>query len=127
MTTGKVLVVDDEPMITTLISAVLKDEGYDITTCNTPEEGLNEVAKSRPDLLLLDIGMPKIDGYEFCRRLKEQGQLDKLTVVFLSGKSAEEDAGRSFELGAATYIRKPFSNSALKDIVNLTMSTIGHS
>lgn len=127
MAQGKVLVVDDEPMITTLISAVLSDEGYEILTSNSPEEGLEMISSGHPDLLLLDIGMPRIDGYEFCRRLEEQGELDKLTVVFLSGKSAEEDAGRSFEAGAATYIRKPFANSSLKEIVNLTMSTIGRS
>ncbi len=126
MPKGKVLIVDDEPMITTLISKVLEDEGYAISTSNSPEEGLELVFNDHPDLLLLDIGMPKIDGYEFCRRLKEKGELDNVTVVFLSGKTAEEDAGRSFELGASTYIRKPFSNSSLKEIVNLTMSSLGH-
>ncbi len=126
MSKGKVLIVDDEPLITSLISAVLADEGYEISTSNSPEEGLELVVNDNPDLLLLDIGMPKIDGYEFCRRLKAQGKLDSLTVVFLSGKTAEEDAGRSFEMGAASYIRKPFSNNSLKEIVNLTMLTLGH-
>jgi DNA-binding response OmpR family regulator len=126
MSKGKVLIVDDEPLITTLISTVLENEGYDISTSNSPEEGLELVINDSPDLLILDIGMPKIDGYEFCRRLKAQGKLDSLTVVFLSGKTAEEDAGRSFELGAATYIRKPFANNSLKEIVNLTMLSLGH-
>ncbi len=126
MPKGKVLIVDDEPMITTLISTVLENEGYDIQACNSPEDGLKAVVNDKPDLLLLDIGMPKIDGYEFCRRLKEKGDLDEIVVVFLSGKTAEEDAGRSFEMGASTYIRKPFANSSLIEIVNLTMASLGH-
>ena len=125
MATGKILVVDDEPMITGLIMQILEGEGYQVISSNVPEEGLKIAADDTPDLILLDIGMPGIDGYEFCRRLKEKGIMDTTPVIFLSGKTAEEDGGRSFQMGAATYVRKPFSNSTLKEIVGLTMASLG--
>ncbi|HSH00386.1 MAG TPA: response regulator, partial [candidate division Zixibacteria bacterium] len=67
----------------------------------------------------------EMDGYEFCRHLQERGVMDETPVIFLSGKTAEEDGGRAFQMGAATYIRKPFSNTTLKEIVSLTMSSLG--
>lgn len=124
MSAGKVLVVDDEPIITDLISKTLEKEGYQVTACHSAEEGLEKVRSNMPDLILLDIGMPDVDGYEFCGRLQKDEKFAKIPVIFLSGKSAEEDGGRSFELGAATYIRKPFSNASLTEVVNLTMSSI---
>lgn len=124
MSAGKVLVVDDEQIITGLISKMLEKEGYQVTVCNAAEDGLKAVASDMPDLILLDIGMPNIDGYEFCGRLRKDEKFAEIPVIFLSGKSAEEDGGRSFELGAATYIRKPFSNTSLIEVVNLTMSSI---
>lgn len=126
MATGKVIVIDDEPLITGLIKQVLSGEGYDTLACNDAEEGLSVVESEEPDLILLDITMPKMNGYEFCRQMQEKQIAQETPVIFLSGKSAEEDGGRSFEAGAASYIQKPFSNTALKEIVNLTMSSLGH-
>ena len=124
MSKGKVLVVDDEQIITSLVSKTLEREGYQVIACNSAEDGLATVRANSPDLILLDIGMPDIDGYEFCSRLRKDEQFAHTPVIFLSGKSAEEDGGRSFKLGAATYIRKPFSNASLVEIVNLTMSSL---
>lgn len=125
MPSGKILVVDDEPIITGLISQVLGNEGYQVFASNSPTEGLSLVETEGPDMILLDIGMPEMDGYEFCRHLQERGVMDETPVIFLSGKTAEEDGGRAFQMGAATYIRKPFSNTTLKEIVSLTMSSLG--
>lgn len=125
MPRGKVLIVDDEPMITGLISEILGGEGYEVSFSNSSEEGMSLAEAEKPNLILLDIGMPGMDGYEFCRRLKKDANLSSTPVIFLSGKSAEEDGGRAFELGAATYLRKPFSNTSLKEVVNLTMASLG--
>lgn len=124
MSDGKILVVDDEPLVTTLINQILSMEGYTVLECNSAKEGLEVFNKERPDLTLLDIGMPEMDGYEFCDKIKEFTHSGTPAVVFLSGRSEEEDAGRSFDVGAFTFIRKPFSNTALKEIVSLAISTL---
>lgn len=120
----KILVVDDEPLVTTLINQILSTEGYIVLECNSAKEGLEVFKKERPDLTLLDIGMPDMDGYEFCEKLKELDTSQTPAVVFLSGRSEEEDAGRSFDVGAFSYIRKPFSNASLKQLVNLAISSL---
>lgn len=124
MSDGKILVVDDEPLVTTLINKVLSADGYTVLECNSAKEGLEVFKRERPDLTLLDIGMPEMDGYEFCEKIKEFTHSETPAVVFLSGRSEEEDAGRSFGAGAFSYIRKPFSNASLKQFVDLAISSL---
>ncbi|MCH9032256.1 MAG: response regulator [candidate division Zixibacteria bacterium] len=124
MSEGKILVVDDEPLVTTLINQILSTEGYTVLECNSAQEGLDVFKKEKPDLTLLDIGMPRMDGYEFCEKIKEFAPSETPAVVFLSGRSEQEDAGRSFDVGAFSYIRKPFSNASLKQFVDLAFSSL---
>jgi putative two-component system response regulator len=104
-----VLVVDDTPDNLSLMSALLKDH-YKVKVANHGERGLR-IANSDtpPDLILLDIMMPDIDGYEVCRRLKAEPRTRDIPVIFLTARSEVEDETRGLELGAADYITKPIS------------------
>ena len=104
-----VLVVDDTPDNLSLMSALLKDH-YKVKVANHGERGLR-IANSDtpPDLILLDIMMPDIDGYEVCRRLKAEPRTADIPVIFLTARSEVEDETRGLELGAADYITKPIS------------------
>jgi len=104
-----VLVVDDTPDNLSLMSSLLKDH-YKVKVANHGDKGLR-IANSDtpPDLILLDIMMPDIDGYEVCRRLKAEPRTRDIPVIFLTAKSEVEDETRGLEMGAADYITKPIS------------------
>ena len=104
-----VLVIDDAPDNLMLMQAVLKDH-YKIKGANNGEKGLRIAAgENPPDLILLDIMMPGIDGYEVCRRLKADLVTREIPVIFLTAKSEERDEEKGFALGAVDYITKPAS------------------
>jgi len=104
-----VLVVDDTPENLSLMSALLKDH-YKVKVANHGEKGLKiAMSDNPPDLILLDIMMPDIDGYEVCRRLKAHAVTREIPVIFLTAKSEAEDEKKGLELGAVDYITKPIS------------------
>jgi len=104
-----ILAVDDTPDNLALVSGVLKDL-YKVQVANSGERALKLLASgNRPDLVLLDIMMPGMDGYEVCRRLKADPKTRDIPIIFLTAKSTVEDEQMGFELGAADYITKPFS------------------
>jgi putative two-component system response regulator len=104
-----VLVVDDTPENLSLMSALLKDH-YKVKVANHGEKGLKiAMSDNPPDLILLDIMMPDIDGYEVCRRLKAHAATREIPVIFLTAKSETEDEKKGLELGAVDYITKPIS------------------
>ena len=103
-----ILVVDDSPENIDILSAILKKQ-YQVRAATTGERAL-EIARSRPpDIILLDIMMPGIDGYEVCRRLKEDPKTSSIPVIFITTKREVEDEKLGFELGAVDYITKPIS------------------
>ncbi len=109
MASGKrVLVVDDEKDIVDLIRYNLAREGYEVLTARNGEEALAQ-AGSVPDLVILDVMMPVLDGFETCRRLKQNPRTSSIPVVFLTARSAEVDEVVGLELGADDYIQKPIS------------------
>jgi putative two-component system response regulator len=104
-----VLVVDDTPDNLSLISGLLKDD-YKVKVANSGEKALRiAAADNTPDLILLDIMMPEMDGHEVCRRLKASAQTRDIPVIFLTAKAEVEDEKQGFELGAVDYITKPIS------------------
>ncbi|MFO1252842.1 MAG: response regulator, partial [Inhella sp.] len=103
-----VLVVDDTPDNLSLMSALLRDE-YRVKVANHGEKALRIVQDDPPDLILLDVMMPDLDGYEVCRRLKAMPQARELPVIFLTAKSEVADETLGFSLGAVDYITKPIS------------------
>ena len=103
----KVLVVDDEPSITDLVSMALRWEQFDVRVAGNGREALEAVESFSPDLAVLDIIMPDIDGFEVAQRLRNQGV--KLPILFLTARDATEDKVRGLSLGGDDYMTKPFS------------------
>ncbi len=105
---ARVLVVDDEDSITQLLSTALRYEGFDVETSSTGRGGLSAAEAFRPDLILLDIMLPDLDGFEVQRRLPA-GPQGRLPVIFLTARRDTEDRVRGLTVGADDYITKPFS------------------
>jgi DNA-binding response OmpR family regulator len=110
MERGTVLVVDDEPNIADLIELYLAREGFRVVKAGAGEAGLRAVSEHRPRLVVLDVGLPDIDGLEVCRRLR---QSSTIPVIFLTARDGEVDRVLGLELGADDYVTKPFSPAEL--------------
>ena len=102
---GKILIVDDEPRIVDIFNYNLRKEGYETITAHNGKDGLHLALTENPDLVLLDIMMPEMDGYEVCKALRKESQVP---IIMITAKAEEEDKVLSFELGADDYITKPF-------------------
>jgi len=120
---GVILVVDDETAVTGVISAVLGKNGYQVFCAHDGAEGVRLAAECKPDLIIMDITMPTMSGYDATEKIKSNPELKNVPVIFLSGKSAAEDNGEAFRKGGATYLQKPFNSNQLKDLVTLTLLT----
>lgn len=114
----KVLVVDDDPYILMSLEFLMKKNGYDVMIARNGTEALELIEKQIPALLLLDIMMPDVDGYEICRQVKSSEKLKAIKVVFLSAKTKEADIQKGYDLGAALYVKKPFSTKELVKQIN---------
>jgi DNA-binding response OmpR family regulator len=120
----RVLVIDDEPEITEIVEAFLTEAGYVVAAENSPKNAATKVAEFHPDVILLDIMMPGMDGYDVCQQIKKQPKFAHVPVIFLTGKDRADDMGRSFKVGGDMFIKKPFSCERLLEIVNIVvMST----
>ncbi len=117
----KILVIDDEPEITDIIETFLENAGYQVKSENSSVIGIERAKTFLPDLILLDIMMPFMDGYQVCRELKKSQETSKIPVVFLTGKDARTDEGKSFEAGGDLFIKKPFSCERLLEIVKVVL------
>ena len=107
---AKILVVDDEASIVTMLAYNLKKEGYDVVTAEDGEVALEKFESEKPDLLLLDIMMPKMDGYEVCRKISEKSNVP---IIMLTARADEVDKVVGLEMGADDYVTKPFGNREL--------------
>ena len=110
---GKILVVDDEVYILHILDFSLGAEGFEVISANNGEQGIEKARQEKPDLIVLDIMMPVLDGYETCRRLKREAETKDIPVVLLTAKGRDIDKRLGFEVGAIDYIVKPFSPSRL--------------
>ena len=110
---GKILVVDDEVYILHILDFSLGAEGFDVITATDGEEALAKAQRDKPDLIILDVMMPRLDGYENCRRLKSDPGTKDIPVLLLTARGRDEDRQRGVESGADDYITKPFSPNKL--------------
>jgi len=108
MANGEVLVVDDTIANLEVVSQVLEDAGYDVATALDGDRALKLVGINPPDLILLDIQMPGIDGFETCERLKQMPEIEAIPVIFMTALSDPQSKMKGFDLGAVDYITKPF-------------------
>jgi diguanylate cyclase (GGDEF)-like protein len=113
-TRSRVLIVDDSPDVHRLLRARLKQEEIEIVSAESGRAGLDEVAKQRPSLILLDLDMPGMDGFEFLRTLKEDSATHHIPVVILSAMSNPQDKVAAFDLGAHDFVTKPFELTELR-------------
>ncbi len=117
----KIFVIDDEQDIQEIVKINLKDDGYKVFCFSSAEEALKELQNTVPGLIVLDIMMEGIDGYEFCKQLKSAPEYKDIPIIFLSAKSDEFDKVLGLELGGDDYITKPFSVKELKSRVKAVL------
>ena len=105
----KILAVDDEPNILMSLEFILEMEGYEVYTARDGEEALEVAERVRPDLILLDVNMPRKDGYETCRIIREREDMSGTKVIMLTAKGQTLEKKKGLEVGADEYVTKPFS------------------
>ena len=108
-----ILIVDDIPKNLQVLSSILSFEGYQISFASSGSQALNIIETSLPDLILLDIMMPIMDGYEVCKILKSNPRTKDIPIIFLTGKVEAEDIVHGLKIGAVDYITKPFNSAEL--------------
>jgi DNA-binding response OmpR family regulator len=111
--TRRILVADDEPHIVTALEFMLRRAGYDVEIARSGEEALQQVERRLPDLVLLDVMMPVLSGYDVCERLRARPEWKGVKVVMLSARGREAETSRGLAAGADLYVVKPFSNREL--------------
>ncbi len=104
-----IVVADDDPIVVRFLTSVFEGEGFVVHGAEDGEHALRLIRESNPDLVILDLVMPFMDGFEVCRRIRAGVDTSRLPVIILSMKEKEQDAIRAFELGASDYVRKPFN------------------
>jgi DNA-binding response OmpR family regulator len=116
-----VLVADDDADILSLVSLRLERAGYEVVTAGDGEEALATALERTPDLALLDVMMPKLDGYEVTQRLRARDSTRHMPVILLTARVQEADIARGIEAGADGYVKKPFSTLELRDRVQAAL------
>jgi two-component system KDP operon response regulator KdpE len=120
----KILLIDDDPMILQLLKHFLENEGYRVVTADRGTEGIATARQQLPDMVILDLMMPVMDGFETCRRLRELGVQ---TILVISNRRDERSVIRALELGADTYLYKPFELPVLLAKIRTLLRRIGQS
>ena len=109
----EILIVDDEPSIVVPIQFLMQQQGYNVIVAENGHDALDMIYQYKPDLVLLDIMMPGIDGYEVCEIVRLNPELRDVRIIFLTAKGREVEIAKGLALGADAYIIKPFSNAEL--------------
>jgi len=120
----KILIAEDERDIRDLICFTLQFAGYQVTAVSNGEEALEKALSEVPDLILMDVRMPRMTGYEACKRIKSEESLKNIPVVFLSAKGQDAEVKAGLEAGAIEYIIKPFSPDQLTERVKEILSQV---
>ena len=119
--TSRILVIEDDPDVAELIRYTLSKEGYEVSISVKGIQGFEQAKACRPDLILLDIMVPELNGWEVCRRLKQDAELRGIPVIIVTGRAEEGDKVLGFEMGADDYVTKPFSPRELVARVRAVM------
>jgi DNA-binding response OmpR family regulator len=118
-----ILAVDDEPNILMSIEFILDMEGYEVHSAHDGEEALEMARRVRPDLILLDVNMPRKDGYEVCRILRGQEDMAGMKVIMLTAKGQTLEKKKGLEVGADEYVTKPFSADDLLQTIRVCLES----
>jgi len=114
---AEILVVEDEADTLNLAKIILETEGYKIQTASDGQETFKKIDQRKPDLILLDLRLPDIDGYEICRKLKGRSETETIPIVMFSASGSESAKKRAFEAGADDFLGKPFAMAQLLGVV----------
>ena len=125
----EILILDDEPDIVVPVQFLMEQQGHHVVTANSGEDALDLIYQYKPDLMLLDIMLPGIDGYEVYEIVRLNPDYQDVKIVFLTARGREVEIAKGMALGADAYITKPFSNAALvakvKELLETTYETAG--
>lgn len=114
MTPDTILVIDDELMTRDIIEGFLYPDGYELAFASSGAEAMEMLSKTEPDLILLDILMPDMDGFEVCRRIKANAQWRHIPIIIVTALQGKNDVIKGFEAGADDFIHKPFNDIELR-------------
>lgn len=120
--TKKILIVEDEPDVASLLALMLKSRGHDIIEAGDGQEALEKARSERPDLIILDIMLPRLDGYKVARMLKFDENFSHIPIIMVTAKIQEKDKKTGLEMGADAYITKPFDTAMLLEKINEILS-----
>ncbi|MCB0211286.1 MAG: response regulator [Anaerolineae bacterium] len=109
----KVLIVDDEANIVISLEFLMQQAGYQVEIARNGEDALTMVAKFKPDLVLLDVMMPKVNGFDVCQKIRDNAELQDTKVIMLTAKGRDVEVAKGMALGANSYVIKPFSTKQL--------------
>ncbi len=109
----RILVIDDDASVSRLVSDVLTDEGFSVATASCGEDGIKKVYRSKPNLIILDLRLPDMDGFQICQTLKKDKNVSAIPIIMLTVKSAKSSTVAGLEMGAEDYIVKPFNQEEL--------------
>ena len=121
MAANKILVADDDPVILGLLEVNFEMEGFDVVTAGDGAAALERAQATRPDVIVLDVMMPKMTGHEVAAALRDDPDLASIPIVFVSAKAQGADVARGMELGAADYVTKPFDPIELVERVTAVL------
>jgi len=124
---AKILIAEDEPDIRDLVAFTLRFAGHEVTPTSNGEEAFQQASVVMPDLILMDVRMPKMTGYEACRALKADPSLKDIPVVFLSAKGQDTEIQTGLDLGAEEYLLKPFAPDQLTQRLKEILAKFGKS
>ena len=122
---AKILIAEDEPDIRDLVAFTLRFAGHEVTPTSNGEEAFQQASVVMPDLILMDVRMPKMTGYEACRAMKADPALKDIPVVFLSAKGQDTEIQTGMEVGAEEYLLKPFAPDQLSQRIKEILSKFG--
>jgi len=119
----KILVVDDDPTLTALVGKFLEKNGYEVTTVTEAVDGLEYAMKNDPDLIILDVMMPIINGFNFCRLLKQEKDKENIPILLLTARNQIKDIEIGLEMGAEAYLVKPLNTAELLKTIKVIESS----
>jgi len=122
MVSKRILVVDDEEDIVALVRIRLEAEGYEVLVASDGQQALDTAKKEMPNLIILDLMLPKIDGYKVCRMLKFDERYKKIPIILFTARSQSSDKDLGMEVGADAYLTKPFDSKVLLDSIKRLLS-----
>jgi DNA-binding response OmpR family regulator len=113
----KILVVDDEPRVVKLLKARLEKSGYSVIVAKEGQEALDKTYQEDPDLIILDIMLPNVDGYNVCRILRADEKYKDIPIIMLTGRTLARDIKAGMDVGAVSYVQKPFNADVLLGLI----------